>query len=147
MSNCSVRNDESSFVSEMIRMSILLPISICESNLFLKEFKSNWAHIKLFTFFSLRYLSILFGCSFWWTFSILYSPFHSHAFRFRFSVFRFTVMPSVFDFPFQSCLPFSVFGFPFHSHAFVFGFPFHSHAFSFWFSVFRFTVMPSVFGC
>ena len=122
MSNCSVGNDESSFVSEIIRMSILLPISICESNLFLKEFKSNWAHIKLFTFLSLRYLSILFGCSFWRTSSILYSPFHSHAFRFRFSVFRFTVMPSVFDFPF------------------------HSHAFRFRFSVFRFTVMPSVFG-
>lgn len=131
MSNCSVRNDESSFVSEMIRMSILLPISICESNLFLKEFKSNWAHIKLFTFFSLRYLSILFGCSFWWTFSILYSPFHSHAFRFRFSIsvmpsvfgFRFSVSQSCFRFRFsvsQSCLQFLVFRFPFHSHAFRF---------------------------
>ena len=64
MRNCPVGNDESSFVSEIMRMSILLfTISISESNLFLIEFMFNWAHINLFTLLCLRLTSVSFGYS------------------------------------------------------------------------------------
>ena len=47
-------------------MSILLfIILINESNLFLREFMFNWAHINLFTFLSLRFLRISFGSPVW----------------------------------------------------------------------------------
>ena len=47
-------------------MSILLfVLLINESNLFLKEFMFNWAHINLFTFPSLIFFRIFFGSSVW----------------------------------------------------------------------------------
>ena len=62
----SSRTHGYSFVSEIMRMSILLFIILTnESNLFLIEFMSNWAHINLFTFLSLRFLRISFGSPVW----------------------------------------------------------------------------------
>ena len=66
MWNCPVGKDRSSFVSQIIRMSILLFTTLTnESNLFAIEFMFNWAHINLFTFLSLRFLRISFGSPVW----------------------------------------------------------------------------------
>ena len=66
MWNCPEGKDRSSFVSEIMRMSVLLfSILTNESNLFLIEFMSNWTHINLFTFLSLRFSRISFGSPVW----------------------------------------------------------------------------------
>ena len=68
MQNCPARKNRSSFVSEIMRMSILILLFIIlinESNLLLREFIFNWANINLFTFLSLRFLSISFKSPVW----------------------------------------------------------------------------------
>ena len=66
MWNCPIGKNRSSFVSEIMRTSILFFITLTnESNLFFIESMFNWAHINLFTFLSLRFLRISFGLPVW----------------------------------------------------------------------------------
>ena len=66
MLNYPVGKGGSSFISEIIRMSILLFIILTnESNLFPIELMFNWAHINLFTFLSFRFLKISYGSPVW----------------------------------------------------------------------------------
>ena len=73
--------DGSSFVSDIMKMSVLLFIILTnESNLFLIEFMFNWARINLFTFLSLRFLRFPLDHQFGQIRLILYLEFHSYDF-------------------------------------------------------------------
>ena len=60
--NYPLGNDESSFVSEIIRMAILSLIMLpSKTNLFIREFMFKWAQINLLDFFNLKLWSCLSG--------------------------------------------------------------------------------------